>query len=62
MLQEAFSPKFLAVYVFLPSALFIHFRGRVRHKFVRQLTDHSTFVALYNTLVYLFSAAPARPC
>ena len=61
MLQEALSPKLLAVYVFLTSALFIHFRGRVRHKFVRQLTDHSTFVAPYNTLVYLFSAAPATP-
>jgi beta-hydroxylase len=61
MLQEAFSPKFLAIYLFLSSAVFVHFRGRVRHTFVRQLTDHSTFVAPYNALVYLFSAAPSTP-
>ena len=36
-------------------------RGRVRHSFLRQLTDHSTFFAPLNALVYLFSAVPARP-
>ncbi|BDG05327.1 aspartyl/asparaginyl beta-hydroxylase domain-containing protein [Anaeromyxobacter oryzae] len=43
------------------SAAFVHFRGRVRHSFLRQLTDHSTFFAPVNALVYLFSAVPARP-
>jgi len=42
-------------------ALFIHFRGRVRHKFSRQLTDHSTFMAPYNALVYLFSGVSNKP-
>jgi beta-hydroxylase len=42
-------------------ALFIHFRGRVRHKFSRQLTDHSTFMAPYNALVYLFSGVKNKP-
>jgi len=42
-------------------ALFIHFRGRVRHKFARQLTDHSTFMAPYNALVYLFSGVKNTP-
>ncbi|HXH37893.1 MAG TPA: aspartyl/asparaginyl beta-hydroxylase domain-containing protein [Thermoanaerobaculia bacterium] len=42
-------------------ALYIHFRGRVRHGFVRQLTDHSTFLAPYNVLVTMFSAVPRQP-
>lgn len=42
----------------LAAALFVHFRGRVRLKFARQLTDHSTFTAPYNALVYLFSGVP----
>ena len=44
----------------LAAALFVHFRGRVRLKFGRQLTDHSTFTAPYNALVYLFSGVPNR--
>ena len=43
------------------AAAFVHFRGRVRHPFFRQLTDHSTFFAPINAFVYLFSAVPARP-
>jgi beta-hydroxylase len=43
------------------SATYVHFRGRARHSFLRQLTDHSTFFAPVNALVYLFSAVPARP-
>jgi beta-hydroxylase len=55
------APKFLALYAFIVSALYIHFRGRVRHRFTRQLTDHSTFLAPYNALMYMFSGVPARP-
>ena len=55
------APKFVAVYVFVAAALFVHFRGRVRHTLVKQLTDHSTIMAPYNALMYLFSAVPARP-
>ncbi len=61
MLRELVTPKFLIVYVFLASALYIHFRGYERLKFARQLTDHSTFTAPYNVLMYLFSAVPTRP-
>ena len=35
------------VYGYLAWALYVHSRGRVRHRFHRQLTDHSTFVAPY---------------
>lgn len=61
MMQTVFSPQLLVLYVFAFSALYIHFRGRVRHNFTRQITDHSTFLAPYNALVYLFSAVPSRP-
>jgi beta-hydroxylase len=55
------SPQLLALYCFLGSALAVHFRGRVRLGFGRQLTDHSTIMAPYNVLMYLFSAVPNRP-
>jgi beta-hydroxylase len=53
--------RFILLAGFLASACFVHFRGRVRHSFARQLTDHSTFLAPYNALVYLFSRVPPRP-
>jgi beta-hydroxylase len=55
------APKFIVVYLFVGSALYVHLRGRVRHTFVRQLKDHSTIMAPYNTLMYLFSAVPSKP-
>jgi beta-hydroxylase len=39
----------------------VHFRGRERLSFQRQLTDHSTFLAPLNVLLYLSSNLPARP-
>ena len=39
----------------------LHFRGRDRLSFVRQITDHSTFSAPYNLFVYCFSAVPDKP-
>jgi beta-hydroxylase len=54
-------PRFLVLYVFLLSTAYVHFRGRVRHSFVRQLTDHSTVMAPYNVLMYLFSRVPRDP-
>ena len=61
LLSTLLAPKFIVVYVFVASALYVHFRGRVRHRFVRQLKDHSTIMAPYNTLMYLFSAVPPKP-
>ncbi len=60
-LSALLAPKFIIVYVFLAAALYVHFRGRVRHTFIRQLKDHSTLMAPYNALMYLFSAVPLRP-
>jgi beta-hydroxylase len=55
------APKFIVLYVFFGAMMYIHLRGRVKLKFYRQLTDHSTFMAPYNTLMYMFSAVPNRP-
>lgn len=57
----ALAAKLSALGALVGSALFVHLRGRVRHSIIRQLTDHSTFLAPLNALVYLFSAVPARP-
>ncbi len=56
-----FSWKATFVYGYLAWALFVHYRGRERHKFHRQLTDHSTVIAPYNAIMYAFSAVPNRP-
>jgi beta-hydroxylase len=59
------APVWLALFAALgavaASAAVVHRRGRVRHRLLRQLTDHSTFTAPYNVLMYLFSAVPNRP-
>lgn len=56
-----FSTKFIILYIFLGSMLYVHFRGQVRFKFLRQLFDHSTFIAPINSIMYLFSAVPNKP-
>jgi beta-hydroxylase len=61
MLATLLAPKFIVLYLFIASAVYVHYRGRVRHGFFRQLTDHSSLMAPYNTLMYVFSAVPNRP-
>jgi beta-hydroxylase len=53
-------PRLILIFLVL-SAAYVHFRGHVRLKFARQITDHSTITAPYNALVYLYSRAPNRP-
>lgn len=53
--------KIAIVAVFVVSTVYVHLRGRVRLKFFRQLTDHSTFMAPINCFMYLFSKLPAKP-
>src|SRR5580698_7795944 len=55
------APQFLVLWAFIGSAIAVHFRGKVRLKFWRQFSDHSTIMAPYNVLMYLFSAVPNRP-
>lgn len=61
MIEHLLQPKFVVIYLFALSIMYVHFRGRVRHKLHRQLVDHSAFMAPYNALMYLFSAVPAKP-
>jgi beta-hydroxylase len=53
--------RILILLTFIAAGAFTHLRGRVRHSLGRQLTDHSTFMAPYNALMYLFSSVPSRP-
>jgi len=61
MAARLIAPQFLVLYAFAASVLAIHHRGKVRLPFGRQLTDHSTIMAPYNVLMYLFSAVPNKP-
>ena len=56
-----FAPKYIIAALFIVSAIAIHYRGRVRHRFFRQLSDHSTILAPYNALMYVYSAVPSKP-
>src|SRR6188508_3405307 len=56
-----FGPKYIILYLFVLSALYVHLRGRVRFKFLRQLFNHSSLLAPYNAMMYLFSAVPSKP-
>ncbi|TAN08531.1 MAG: lipid A hydroxylase LpxO [Rhodanobacteraceae bacterium] len=53
--------KWIVLAIFVASALYVHFRGRERHRLVRQLTDHSTFMAPINVLMYAFSRVARTP-
>jgi len=53
--------KWLLLAGLAASAIYVHYRGRVRLRFLRQLTDHSSFTAPYNVLMYACSAVPNRP-
>src|SRR5690554_307292 len=55
------APKFLLLYTFIATGTYVHFRGKVRHKFSRQLLDHSTIMAPYNCFAYASSAVPNTP-
>jgi beta-hydroxylase len=61
MLESLLAPKWIVLCVFVASAVYVHYRGRVRHGFFRQLTDHSSLIAPYNVLMYACSAVPNKP-
>jgi len=53
--------KWLPVAWVIASIAYVHRRGRVRHAFWRQLSDHSTLLAPVNALMYLCSRVPLTP-
>ena len=61
MLREVLTARHVVLATVVVSGLYVHFRGRERHRLSRQLLDHSTIMAPYNALMYLFSAVEANP-
>ncbi len=53
--------KWVVVGFYFLSILHIHFRGRVRLPFRRQLFDHSSFMAPINIFMHKFSRVPSTP-
>jgi len=53
--------KLVLLSAFIASGVYVHRRGRVKHKLFRQLSDHSTLMAPINTFMYLFSRVPNTP-
>lgn len=58
---ELVSVKFLILYAYLACVSYVHFRGRVRLRFGRQVTEHSGLFSPLNVLMYAFSAVPRDP-
>ena len=54
--------KYLILGAFLLSVLYVHRRGKVRFSFMRQLFNHSSLLAPYNVLMYLYSAVRHGRC
>lgn len=61
MIADLLAPKLLLIYYCIAAALYTHHRGRVRHRPFRQLSDHSTFMAPVNAIMYLFCKVPCTP-
>jgi len=61
MLARVFAPQFVILYMYAASAAYVHFRGRLKLRLGRQLADHSTWLAPYNVLMYMFQAVPNKP-
>jgi beta-hydroxylase len=53
--------RWAVLILFVLCAMYVHRRGKVRHGFFRQLSDHSTFTSPLNCFAYLFSAVPNTP-
>lgn len=53
--------RYWVLAIFIASALYAHFRGRVRFKLARALTDFTVLISPINAVMYLFSRAPATP-
>ncbi|OWT61836.1 lipid A hydroxylase LpxO [Candidimonas nitroreducens] len=53
--------RWIVLLLFVVCAVYTHRRGKVRHGFFRQLSDHSTFMSPLNCFVYAFSSVPSTP-
>jgi len=53
--------KYLILAIFVAAGIYVHLRGRVRLRPWRQVTDHSTFLAPLNVIMYACSRVSAVP-
>jgi beta-hydroxylase len=60
-IAEALSIKFILLYILIISTVIVHYRGNIRYKFFRQLSDHSTFMAPVNVPMYALSGVENKP-
>src|SRR5207237_2510015 len=61
MIARLFAPQFVLLYLYAASATYVHLRGKMKLRVGRQLADHSTWLAPYNVLMYMFQAVPNKP-
>jgi beta-hydroxylase len=52
--------KYMILALYILCILFVHFRGKARLRFSRQLFDHSSIVSPINVFIYLFSKVPTQ--
>jgi aspartyl/asparaginyl beta-hydroxylase (cupin superfamily) len=52
--------KYMIFGLYAACILFVHFRGKARLPFFRQIFDHSSVVSPVNIFIYLFSKAPTH--
>ena len=50
--------KYIILGLYAACILFVHFRGKARLPFFRQIFDHSSVVSPINIFIYLFSKVP----
>lgn len=60
-LTELFTFKFFILFSLIAATMIVHYRGKVRYKFLRQFADHSTFMAPINVPMYALSEVENRP-
>ena len=53
--------KLLILAYWVGSSIYVHYRGKVRHKPLRHATDHSSIFAPLNVFMYIFSKVPNQP-
>ncbi|WP_394780449.1 lipid A hydroxylase LpxO [Undibacterium sp.] len=53
--------KWAFIGLYFLAILHIHFRGKVRLPFMRQMFDHSSFMAPINLFMHIFSKVPSTP-
>jgi len=53
--------RWIVIFIYVVCFLYVQYRGKVRHRFFRQLSDHSTLTAPFACFSYLFSTVPIAP-